>query len=1267
MLAEILDTNDHIELIENTGIQFLDFAVSIDWESDEFKHYREGYFRLNQPEPPLRYAASSDPERFVDPLSGGEVDASEVKSLRDKTVSLLQSLDLFAGVWFPVPFFNNAGIQAGPVNWVRARVVPIKDPAVPAQAQGEDTGGAVQYCIVYAVDTSTVDSPGSGSIVPTREDVESGRSFEFCRSYSGLCRFLDKDARGNSFAEQWCRAVFTDLAPERLPRVRRGDCARRIEEEQEHLLHYLNMLAFLQIRPQLKSLRLLSFSDRSLSDKRQVSLVLDIGNSRSCGLLFEEGGDNSGFQARRLQLRDFNAPEQIYQEPFPSRVEFSKADFDYNNCSALSGYIHAFEWPSLVRVGQEAAQLSALRCGNEGLTGLTSPKRFLWSTEPLHDSSEWKFNPYSYLIDSPFLRGRQARQSEHVWLDRVSSLLCSSGSTRFNQSEDDAQLKVHMQALYSRRSMMTFMLLEIFAQTLMQINSLSYRLKSDDKNSPRCLKNVILTYPPAMPLQEQEIFRRCADDALGILWKSMGYDKSGPEVHPLQSHSIYPDFPRIFLNWNEAEGAQLVYLFNESQEIFGGNGSRFLSFIRREDADGRFLDQGAADSPYICARFASIDIGGGTTDLTIRDYSFPRGKSESEANIRARELLRDGFKIAGDDILHDIINDSIVKTLEQVFRDNGVSVEKLNAVIGSTSDKQEVSVRTLKQQAVQRIYIPIGLRIMFHLEHSFAIGGGVPDKVQVSGSMADFLLGTEVNPAVDSRRDLKKPAPALHSLEEIRPILDFLNGRSGLGQYLPGQRFEDLKMQVDLSRMNQNLIAGRSFNICKQLDYLCELTALYRCDILLLTGRPSQIPGLHTFFTQRLNLSPARIISMHNYRCSGSWYPFARDDGRIGDPKTTAAVGAMLSFMCADGCRPDNFRYYASARRINTMRYLGITDNKNKMSTLLYRLSSRDAAGQLADTADTGTDGPLDFTYERCLLNDRGQIEPAERADAEFAVMLPANIGYKQFVNPRFDALPLYRLEFVGSESRAFLKNRELQQLMQFKLTPGCSDKFLALVSGLKPLRRSGSAGNAMRRQVEQLREELAAAGGQVDQAAVQRREQELLQWAQAQTTAELQSFAASLPKATGLRKLFGGGQDQARQIEAKRQELWQKYAAAGQQQLAEFKASQSASAEQAELRILRQGRRALVKLYEQYTAERLRQMRHALLAGSSPVQVRLESEVLEPVNGTSVVIFKLAEVSADLDSGAGDDLSEFVDLKLFTVSGSETDYWVDSGILKRN
>jgi len=39
--------------------------------------------------------------------------------------------------------------------------------------------------------------------------------------------------------------------------------------------------------------------------------------------------------------------------------------------------------------------------------------------------------------------------------------------------------------------------------------------------------------------------------------------------------------------------------------------------------------------------------------------------------------------------------------------------------------------------------------------------------------------------------------------------------------------------------------------------------------------------------------SADRIVSLHTYRV-GDWYPFRSVGGRLTDPKTTAAVGAMV-------------------------------------------------------------------------------------------------------------------------------------------------------------------------------------------------------------------------------------------------------------------------------------------------------------------------------------------------------------------------------------
>ncbi|WP_265331769.1 virulence factor SrfB [Leclercia adecarboxylata] len=48
-----------------------------------------------------------------------------------------------------------------------------------------------------------------------------------------------------------------------------------------------------------------------------VDLVLDIGNSRSCGILIEEHrDDNKGLsQLYQLQLRDLSQPQNVYNEP----------------------------------------------------------------------------------------------------------------------------------------------------------------------------------------------------------------------------------------------------------------------------------------------------------------------------------------------------------------------------------------------------------------------------------------------------------------------------------------------------------------------------------------------------------------------------------------------------------------------------------------------------------------------------------------------------------------------------------------------------------------------------------------------------------------------------------------------------------------------------------------------------------------------------------------------------------------------------------------
>jgi len=116
-----------------------------------------------------------------------------------------------------------------------------------------------------------------------------------------------------------------------------------------------------------------------LNQPVNVDLVLDVGNSRTCGMLMETSGDDpvDMNDSYRLELRDLSQPERVYDEPFPSRVEFVRGSFGDEKLSRRSGRTSAFLWPTATRVGYEAQALSYFSHGTEGSTGLSGPKRYL--------------------------------------------------------------------------------------------------------------------------------------------------------------------------------------------------------------------------------------------------------------------------------------------------------------------------------------------------------------------------------------------------------------------------------------------------------------------------------------------------------------------------------------------------------------------------------------------------------------------------------------------------------------------------------------------------------------------------------------------------------------------------------------------------------------------------------------------------------------------------------------------------------------------------
>ncbi|WP_268647843.1 virulence factor SrfB, partial [Escherichia coli] len=117
------------------------------------------------------------------------------------------------------------------------------------------------------------------------------------------------------------------------------------------------------------------------------------------------------------------------------------------------------------------------------------------------------------------------------------------------------------------------------------------------------------------------------------------------------------------------------------------------------------------EQPGKTLRIASIDIGGGTTDLAITHYSLDAGVGNN-IKINPRLLFREGFIVAGDDILLDDIQQFILPAVQQAFETAGVSAAPalMDRLFGNEGRMDGLS--TLRQQAALQIFMPAGRALL---------------------------------------------------------------------------------------------------------------------------------------------------------------------------------------------------------------------------------------------------------------------------------------------------------------------------------------------------------------------------------------------------------------------------------------------------------------------------------------------------------------------------------------------------------------------------
>lgn len=850
MLTDLIHYKPDVTLIRDSGIQFLDFGLYLPEDLPE-----KGYFVRQTANGPLLHLHYDETDGiFTIPTLQGEI-PERVRP--ESAILLTDSLSVSEGQWLPAPWLRcNMGNTpaSGPDNWSRIQIIRLKEP--------DNAGNNVRISIAFDTRILSEDDAGP-QLAPVQSDIDNGIRFSFTRENIDLAAFLD-----NTWVDGWLREVFLSYARGHGQRTEQDiSSALKMFEYQAHYLNILHIMADNLILPDI----LLS-GETLYTPAIPVDLILDIGSTHTCGMLTEDHQqENDGFrQCEELRLRSLSQPCFVGETLFSSRLEFNEAQFGKSHFSLESGRENAFQWPSIVRLGDEAGKLMHLRSGSEGYCGISSPRRYLWDSAPV--SQPWRFG---------------GKHKEAPAVAAPSMLLMNDEGIPLHTLPPEARLPVFTPR-YSRASLMTLMLSELIAQALAQMNNAASRQKKGYRNAPRRLRHIILTLPSAIPYEEQKRFHKYMSDAISLVWKSLnrhpqdtGFTDTEDNTGSLRS------LPTFSFNWDEASCGQLVWVYNESRR-YGGKTDKLFRLLSRPD---RPLDDGEIRGKSL--RIAAIDIGGGTTDLALTRYDLDTQLS-SNIKITPQLLFREGFKCAGDDLLLDVINREILPAFEKAMTQAGVKNSKSVVQQLFQAQRRSDDQGPLRQQVVLQLIIPLGHALLSAWEQE-----------KILDTTFGALLETPPSPQV---------------LTYIEEAVKLAGGTL---------RVQDIPLHVDPESLNNAVLTGQ-FSISGILKSLCEVVEYYSCDVLLISGQPACLPGIQAYFRRRQPVPVSRIVQMQNYPLHSD-LPFSQQKGRE-NSKISALLGATIFHLAMDLRLPGFNITAGNITTDSTLRYMGILDEDNLLS-----------------------------------------------------------------------------------------------------------------------------------------------------------------------------------------------------------------------------------------------------------------------------------------------------------------------------------------------
>lgn len=564
-----------------------------------------------------------------------------------------------------------------------------------------------------------------------------------------------------------------------------------------------------------------------------VSLVLDLGNSRSTAVLVE--GREAGVFGVPLELRSLSNPLGTSQEAFDSRITFLPSPWDKAVFPVATG--ESFQWPSIARMGREALD-RALETPHRYQCTLSGPKRYLWDDRQTDE--RWFFA-------QKLGQAAPGEAGEHrpIFGRILKWLPEESGGVYLR--EDGPQTPADPR--YAPRAMMMFALIEILCQAYAQINSAEYRMYQGKEGSPRVLEHVVITYPSAMRAEERAFYEALVRSAVTLTCHVLNIR---PELRPNHNPERKEQYdPFLFVD--EALAAQMVFLFQEVSGTFAGSMEELVSLYGHEAKT---------------LRVASVDIGGGTSDVMIAEYEDKLPGTGTSVSIK--KLFQDGVSIAGDEVCRAIVEDVVFPQLLHQLP-TAESKGRFLHLFGAGDAGHGSEWRTLRARLVPYLWVPLA-RSYWAVAEGFTLADHTPDRHYMVSTIFETFGLPPVSAAVLSE--------ANRFVEQ--EVVGF-----------PG--FENLFFRFDAREVERAIERV----LREPLRRYADILAQFDVDLLVLAGRTAALPCIKRLFTSEMPVSPPRIRTMARYRV-GEWYPSKwKDEGCVRDPKSTVTAGAAVLHLAS--------------------------------------------------------------------------------------------------------------------------------------------------------------------------------------------------------------------------------------------------------------------------------------------------------------------------------------------------------------------------------